>query len=105
MRDNPQQRAAYECSVHRTDVLALLWASAGRPTAPIPRCAPPRCRCATAPRVAAALRATLRELEVAEELRICEAERSGHVIDRRPDVDVSIVFDAEVLGVEDAPAA
>src|SRR4029450_1325517 len=44
-----------------------------------------------------ALRRTLHDLEVQEELAICKAERDGVAIDRRPDVDVSVLFDAEVL--------
>jgi hypothetical protein len=50
----------------------------------------------------AALEETLLELSIAEERSICEAERHGQQIDRRPDADPRAIFHESVL--EPVPA-
>jgi hypothetical protein len=54
----------------------------------------------------AALRQTLRDLEVQEELAICSAAARGEQIDRRADCDPAVLFAPEVLAAEagSAPA-
>jgi hypothetical protein len=102
-RWDPMMYRSYEAAIHRDRLLAV-W---------LPRlrglyaCDPMLANTIPVqerPARLEALRRTLYALEKQEELAICTAERDGVAIDRRPDVDVSIIFDAEVLA-EGSPTA